>query len=106
MRATQVVDSSNQPFHPTMMVKVLIYGYATGVFSSRKIVKKLHEDVAFRVLGANNFPAISTDEAQKNEPDLYTRPRSNAGNRLAMLHQCRLTASSATIKRLQPFAGH
>src|SRR2546426_1788993 len=26
----------NQPFHPAMMVKVLIYGYATGVFSSRK----------------------------------------------------------------------
>ena len=27
----------NQPFHPAMMVKVLFYGYATGVFSSRKI---------------------------------------------------------------------
>jgi transposase len=33
-----------------MMVKVLLYGYATGVFSSRKIARKLHEDVAFRVL--------------------------------------------------------
>ena len=52
--------SRNQPFHPTMMVKVLIYGYATGVFSSRKIAKRLHEDVAFRVLGANNFPAHRT----------------------------------------------
>ena len=37
----------NQPFHPAMMVKVLVYGYATGVFSSRKIARKLHEDVAF-----------------------------------------------------------
>ena len=36
------------PYHPAMMVKVLIYGYATGVFSSRKIAKKLHEDVALR----------------------------------------------------------
>ena len=50
----------NQPFHPAMMVKVLIYGYATGVFSSRKLAKKLHEDVAFRVLGASNFPAHRT----------------------------------------------
>ena len=50
----------NQPFHPAMMVKVLIYGYATGVFSSRKLAKKLHEDVAFRVLGAGNFPAHRT----------------------------------------------
>lgn len=50
----------NQPFHPAMMVKVLIYGYASGVFSSRKIARKLHEDVAFRVLAAGNFPAHRT----------------------------------------------
>jgi transposase len=52
--------SRNQPFHPAMMVKVLLYAYATGVFSSRKIAKKLHEDVAFRVLAADNFPAHRT----------------------------------------------
>lgn len=50
----------NQPLHPAMMVKVLVYAYATGVFSSRKIAKKLHEDIAFRVLGAHNFPAHRT----------------------------------------------
>jgi transposase len=50
----------NQPFHPAMMVKVLVYGYATGVFSSRKLARKLHEDVALRVLGAGNFPAHRT----------------------------------------------
>src|SRR3984885_8236570 len=49
-----------QPFDPRMMVKVLVYGYATGVFSSRKLARKLHEDVAFRVLAANNFPAHRT----------------------------------------------
>ena len=38
------------------MVKVLLYAYATGVFSSRGIARKLEEDVAFRVLGAGNFP--------------------------------------------------
>jgi hypothetical protein len=43
-----------------MMVKVLVYAYATGCFSSRKIARKLHEDVAFRVLGADNFPAHRT----------------------------------------------
>jgi transposase len=50
----------NQPFHPAMMVKVLLYGYATGVFSSRKIAAKLHEDVAFRLLAAGNYPAHRT----------------------------------------------
>jgi hypothetical protein len=39
-----------------MMVKVLVYGYATGVFSSRKIQRRLHEDLAFRLLAAGNFP--------------------------------------------------
>jgi hypothetical protein len=43
-----------------MMVKVLVYGYATGVFSSRKMAKKLHEDVALRVLAAGNYPAHRT----------------------------------------------
>lgn len=50
----------NQPYHPEMMVKVLVYAYATGVFSSRKIAKKLEEDVAFRVLGGGSFPAHRT----------------------------------------------
>ena len=42
-----------------MMVKVLIYAYATGVFSSRAIARKLEEDVAFRVLAA--VPAAPHD---------------------------------------------
>jgi len=50
----------NCPFDPRMMLKILLYGYATGTFSSRKIARKLHEDVAFRVLCAENFPAHRT----------------------------------------------
>ena len=50
----------NQPFHLAMMVKVLLYAYARGVFSSRKIAAKLHEDVAFRLLAACNQPAGRT----------------------------------------------
>jgi len=52
--------SRNQPFHPAMMVKVLVYAYATGVFSSRKIERRLHEDLAFRMLAAGNFPRHRT----------------------------------------------
>jgi transposase len=40
----------NQPFHPALMVKLLVYGYATGVFSSRKMERRLHDDLAFRML--------------------------------------------------------
>lgn len=50
----------NQPFDPQMMVTVLLYAYATGTFSSRRIARKLEEDVAYRVLAAGGFPAHRT----------------------------------------------
>ena len=50
----------NRPYEPRMMVKLLIYGYATGMFSSRGIAKKVEEDLAFRMLAAGNFPAHRT----------------------------------------------
>ena len=48
------------PYHPQMMVKVLLYGYCVGVASSRWIAQRLHEDIAFRVLAANNTPDFRT----------------------------------------------
>ncbi len=48
------------PYHPRMMVKVLLYGYCNGVASSRRIAQRLHEDIAFRVLAANNTPDFRT----------------------------------------------
>ena len=50
----------HQPYHPTMLAKVLIYAYATGVFSSRRIAAKLVDDVALRVLAAGNQPDFRT----------------------------------------------
>lgn len=50
----------NQPYDPALLVKVLVYGYATRVFSSRKLARKLYEDVGFRILGAGNFPSHRT----------------------------------------------
>jgi len=48
------------PYHPVMMVKVLLYAYCIGVASSRKIEKRLQEDIAFRILAANNTPDFRT----------------------------------------------
>ena len=48
------------PYNPRMMVKVLLYGYCIGVSSSRRIAQRLHEDIAFRVLAANNTPDFRT----------------------------------------------
>jgi transposase len=48
------------PYDPRMMTKVLVYGYCVGVFSSRRIERRLVEDIAFRVLAAGNQPDFRT----------------------------------------------
>jgi transposase len=53
-------DRGQPPYHPAMMTKLLVYGYCVGVFSSRKIARRLLEDVPFRVLAAGNTPDFRT----------------------------------------------
>src|ERR1700680_281931 len=53
-------ERGQPPYHPRMMTKILIYGYCVGVFSSRRIRKKLSEDIGFRVLAAGNQPDFRT----------------------------------------------
>lgn len=48
------------PFHPVMMTKLLIYGYCTGVFSSRKIERSTYEVIPFRMLSDNQHPDHDT----------------------------------------------
>jgi transposase len=47
-------------YSPEMMTRVLLYGYATGVYSSRKMQARTHDDVAFRYLSADEHPDHST----------------------------------------------
>jgi transposase len=53
-------ERGQPPYHPCMMAKILIYAYCVGVFSSRRMQKRLVEDVAFRVLAAGNQPDFRT----------------------------------------------
>jgi transposase len=48
------------PYHPRMMTKLLLWAYAVGVPSSRRIAQRCEEDLAFRVLAANNTPDFRT----------------------------------------------
>ncbi len=60
-RSLQARDARGErPFAPRMMLALLVYGYAVGVFSSRKIERATHEDVAFRVLAAGEHPHFTT----------------------------------------------
>lgn len=49
-----------KPYHPTMLVALLFYGYATGTFSSRKLEKATYDSIAYRYLCANTHPDHDT----------------------------------------------
>ncbi|HST33843.1 MAG TPA: IS1182 family transposase [Solirubrobacteraceae bacterium] len=60
-RPVQARDHRGErPYSPRMMTALLLYGYAVGVFSSRKIERATSEDVAFRVLAAGEHPHFTT----------------------------------------------
>ena len=52
--------SGSQPYNPEMLVALLFYGYATGVFSSRKLERSTYDSVAFRYVAANSHPDHDT----------------------------------------------
>lgn len=55
--AIQAKDHRGErPFSPRMMTALLLYGYSTGVFSSRRIERGIYEDVAFRVIAGGCEP--------------------------------------------------
>ena len=52
--------SGSKSYHPALLVGLLVYGYATGVFSSRKIERATYDSVAFRYIAANEHPDHDT----------------------------------------------
>ena len=52
----QYRGSGSAAYHPTVMLGLLIYGYATGVYSSRRIEAATYESIAFRYIAANEQP--------------------------------------------------
>lgn len=52
--------SGSASYHPSVLLGLLVYGYATGVFSSRKIERATYDSVAFRFIAANDHPDHDT----------------------------------------------
>jgi transposase len=52
--------SGSAAYHPAMMLSLLVYGYASGTFSSRKIERATYDSVAFRFIAANLHPDHDT----------------------------------------------
>ncbi len=79
----------NRPYEPALMVKLLLYGYASGTFSSRRIARARQRDIGFRYRAAGNTPAPRTicefrrrhlgDFANLFVPVVKDRPRDGPG---------------------------
>jgi transposase len=52
--------SGSASYHPALLLGILVYGYATGVFSSRKLERATYDSVAFRFIAANEHPDHDT----------------------------------------------
>jgi transposase len=56
----QAEERGQPPYHPTMLVTLLLYGYAAGTFSSRRLMARCETDVAFRVIVGEDIPDFRT----------------------------------------------
>src|SRR5215467_7334519 len=52
--------SGSASYHPALLLGLLVYGYTTGVFSSRKLERATYDSVAFRFIAANDHPDHDT----------------------------------------------
>ena len=52
--------SGEASYHPELLLGLIVYGYATGVFSSRKLERASYDSVAFRFIAANEHPDHDT----------------------------------------------
>jgi transposase len=52
--------SGSASYHPALLLSILVYGYTTGVFSSRKLERATYDSVAFRFITANEHPDHDT----------------------------------------------
>jgi transposase len=58
--STSYRGTGSASYHPAPLLGVLVYGYATGVFSSRKLERATYDSVAFRFIAANDHPDHDT----------------------------------------------
>jgi transposase len=56
----QAEERGQPPYHPTMLTTLLLYGYATGTFSSRRLMSRCETDAAFRVIVGEDIPDFRT----------------------------------------------
>jgi transposase len=77
--------SGEAAYHPRLLLGILVYGYATGVFSSRKLERATYDSVAFRFIAANQHPDHDTIAAFRRRflPQIEAQLRAEVAELLA-----------------------
>src|ERR1700688_2634458 len=93
--------SGSAPYHPCMLLGILVYGYATGLFSSRKLERASYDSVALRFIAANEHPDHDTIAAfrrrfLKQIETLYVQVLGVA-RKIAVLKMATVTLDGTTI---------
>ncbi len=91
-----------QPYHPALLVSLLFYGYATGVFSSHKLEQAPHDSVAFRFISADTHPDHDTIAAFRkrflNELEGLFVQILVMANVMGLFQLCKVSLDGAKIK--------
>lgn len=68
-------DMGQPAYHPRLMLKVILYGFPAGIFSSRKLQRACQENLAFKYLAGMETPAFKTFvEFRRRHCDSATQP--------------------------------
>jgi hypothetical protein len=89
----------SHPIYPRLMTKLLIYAYCVGAFSSRRMERRMAEDIAFKVLAADNEPDFRTiSDFRKTHLTVQLRLR-KFGRRNGRWNSERCKRTSSRIRR-------
>jgi transposase len=84
--------SGEASYHPELLLGLIVYGYATGVFSSRKLERASYDSVAFRFIAANQHP----------DPAVAAANAPQSANSVAAMHPRNLSAINITSAKQRP----
>ena len=93
-------DRGRAGYHPTMMVKLLVYGYAVGVTSSRKLEKKTTEDVAFHPVGYREARRVLSGDQHPDHDSIASFRKRHLGKLGGLFVQVLVLCQKAGLVKL------
>ena len=82
--AVRPITGGKAQYHPRLLLALLIYAYANGIFSSRRIERATHHDIGVRYVAANLHPDHECGFRRKSATDSDLKPAGDSGMKSAI----------------------